>query len=126
DGDHLKIGPLVFAVRVEAGVPVDSPTPMPPTKESKVVGADEAAATVLLSPLEEGTPGASSSKVDSEGVPTGSTMTEASQPQTPAQPSDLPSREMGQSQLPVDEMPAGDTASAAKTILDKYLRRPRK
>src|SRR5713226_1916307 len=30
--DRLKIGPLDFAVRIEAGTAVDKPTPVPPTK----------------------------------------------------------------------------------------------
>src|SRR6516225_10162899 len=29
--DRLKIGPLLFAVRVEAAIPVSRPTPAPPT-----------------------------------------------------------------------------------------------
>ncbi len=31
-GDHLKIGPLLFEVRIEASAPVNRPTPPPPTK----------------------------------------------------------------------------------------------
>src|SRR6516164_51953 len=31
-GDHLKMGPLMFEVRIEASAPVNRPTPPPPTK----------------------------------------------------------------------------------------------
>lgn len=31
-GDRLKVGPLLFEVRLEAGAPVNQPTPVPPTK----------------------------------------------------------------------------------------------
>src|ERR687887_131890 len=30
NGDRLKIGPIAFSVRIEAGVPVSRPTPPPP------------------------------------------------------------------------------------------------
>ncbi|HEY7157923.1 MAG TPA: FHA domain-containing protein, partial [Gemmataceae bacterium] len=45
-GDQLKIGPLVFEVRLEASTPVNRPTPPPPTK----------AATQTATPNKGGTP----------------------------------------------------------------------
>jgi pSer/pThr/pTyr-binding forkhead associated (FHA) protein len=119
DGDQLKIGSLVFAVRVEGPVPVNSPTPMPPTKGLRSVQTDEAAAAVLLAHMEEGgsAPGA---KVDSEGVPTGSTVMEVRLNQSPAEAPNPAANEKAERVSP------GDTAMAAKAILDKYVRRPHK
>src|SRR5262249_52420115 len=101
DGDHLGVGPLIFAVRLQAGTAVDSPAQTPPIKESKVVEGDQAAAT-------------------------GTTIIEVGPAPTPAEPPDPTSNENRQSQLDSAKLPDGDTASAAKTILDKYTRRPRK
>lgn len=34
DGDQLQVGPLLFEVRVHAGVAVNEPTPAPPTRKA--------------------------------------------------------------------------------------------
>src|SRR5437588_1162050 len=37
--DQLKVGPLLFAVRLEASAPVNRPTPAPPTKSATSLAA---------------------------------------------------------------------------------------
>jgi predicted component of type VI protein secretion system len=38
DGDRLRIGPLLFGVRLRAGTPVDRPAPLPPPKAAHATG----------------------------------------------------------------------------------------
>jgi predicted component of type VI protein secretion system len=116
DGDQLRVGPLAFFVRIEATVPVSRPMPPTPTKGTTTEVVDEqAAAAVLLSPLEEGpTPGGP--KVDSAGIPEGSTQMEILA---------SPPSEGAAGPQAGEPPPAEDTSSAARTILEKYLRRPR-
>lgn len=128
DGDVLRVGPLVFTVRVEAVAPVNRPTPLPPTKEttqrvtaqtpapvpapsSEKPTDEEDAAALLLSLHDDENPSSGSG----EGVPEGSTVY------------DLPSAGAAAAQDKEKEKPksTGDTSSAAKTILEKYLKRPR-
>lgn len=125
-GDRLKIGPLEFDVRIEgAGVPGQTPTP--PTKQP--AAGDEAAAALLLG-VGEGDKPPGSPGVDSEGVPTGSTEIKLP-PVTPAgekPPGEEHKAEPGKpggGKPPAAKPPSGDTSSAAKAILEKYLRRPR-
>ena len=113
--DRLKVGPLEFRVALEVAVPHKVP-----------VGAsdDDAAAAMLLSVQEDSTSAPSGTNVDSEGVPTGTTIMEVIAPQTPTPPP-------GVEQPPVDKaeaarQAAGNTSSAAKAILEKYMRRPRR
>ncbi|HEY7327304.1 MAG TPA: FHA domain-containing protein [Gemmataceae bacterium] len=126
DGDRLRVGPLTFAVKLET-VPVDLATPMPPAKTmtQKLTSGpdssppakqparasddeDEAAAT-LLSMQESDAPDASS---PSE-VPEGSTV------------HDLPLPTAADKDKEKPKQSSGDTSTAAKSILDKYLKRPR-
>lgn len=115
--DRLIIGPLAFALRIQALTPVNLPTPPPPTKAGTEPAEDEAAAAMLLSSLPdsppEGSPG-----VDSTGIPTGSTVMELPNP-----PGDAP-KEPEKSQKA--EKADADTSAAAKSILDKYWRRDRR
>jgi len=48
--DQLKVGPLLFAVRLEASAPVNRPTPAPPTKSSVALANNKAAAKPAASP----------------------------------------------------------------------------
>jgi len=121
--DRLRVGSLLFGVKLETGVGVDQPTPLPPTKAPVFSADDEAAAAALLSGAED----TSAGSVDEQGVPTGDTMME--QLPTGQSPSPEPvgaKAEAGKAgSKPGLPKPSGDTSSAAKAILDKYLRRPR-
>jgi pSer/pThr/pTyr-binding forkhead associated (FHA) protein len=112
--DRLIIGPLAFALRIQALPPVNIPTPPPPTKAAAGSPDDETAAAMLLSSLPdsppEGSPG-----VDSAGIPTGSTVMEL--PSPPADASKEPAKKAQKGE--------GDTSATAKSILEKYWRRDR-
>jgi pSer/pThr/pTyr-binding forkhead associated (FHA) protein len=154
--DHLKIGPIEFTVRIEAGVAPSSLTPPPPTKAAAAtaikpaVGKPAAAGTTGDStppPATTGTEAAAAAKddsaeddiaamllslegddagankpVDASGVPEGSTVMELKLPP-----------EVGGEQANKDEKKAatppkgasGDTRSAAASILEKMMKRPR-
>jgi pSer/pThr/pTyr-binding forkhead associated (FHA) protein len=127
NGDRLRVGPLNFAVRLESSTPVDRPTPLPPAKtdtqkngppqtmvaeEPNKGSVDEEDAAALLLSLHE-SDGSGTGK-PSEEVPEGSTVLEL--PKSTEAKADEPEKA---------KKPAGDTSSAAKTILDKYLKRPR-
>lgn len=119
DSDVLKLGPLEFRVQVEISAPT------PPPRPSTVAEDDDAAAAMLLSLGDEnGTP----ATTDSQGVPMGSTVMEVVR--LPGQEGNTPP----EGQAPVDPNAKPDrmsaakeqqasTSSAAKAILDKYLRR---
>jgi pSer/pThr/pTyr-binding forkhead associated (FHA) protein len=164
NGDQLKIGPLLFRVRLEASAPVNRPTPPPPTKaaaktlpvtpakapvpatggesaadkaksgteplaepeaettvekfeavaeKSKEVSNDDDIAAMLLSLHDEGSSGSLSSVSE---VPEGSTIHEV-----PLSP-EAAKQAKNEKDKP---KPSGNTSSAAKTILEKYMKRPR-
>jgi predicted component of type VI protein secretion system len=115
--DSLVIGPLSFLVRVETGVVAGKPAaatvkaPVPDSDE------DESAAALLLD-VDQGDASSTTSPVDSEGIPSGSTIM------------DLPALEgkdakPGSGKTPPPKEPPPDTSHAAKAILDKYTRRRR-
>jgi pSer/pThr/pTyr-binding forkhead associated (FHA) protein len=118
NADVLKVGPIAFAVNLEVTpAPVNKPTPAPPTKKPAASEEDESIAAMLLAMQEEGDQ--VSSGLSSE-VPEGSTVM------------DMPAPVAGQAQdagkgkgQAAKAAPQGDTRSAAKAILDKYMRRPR-
>lgn len=136
DKDRLKIGPLMFEVRIEGLTPVSKPTPPPYSRKSTTKPTDEEAAALLLS-LEEGGPAPGSTNLDSEGIPTGSTVFETGALAT--LPPDAPPEPPKEEPVPAavkEEKPAekkaeptkpkmGDTSVAAQAILEKYLKRPR-
>src|SRR5215813_8675482 len=71
--DQLKVGPLLFAVRLEASAPVNRPTPAPPTKSSAALAAAKASNGKPSSPISptpppktEPTPAASSSGAEDD------------------------------------------------------------
>jgi pSer/pThr/pTyr-binding forkhead associated (FHA) protein len=129
DGDQLRVGPLLFGVKVEPA-PVNRPTPLPPTKETTqkvapapapegsptespaAAGNEEDAAAMLLSMQDGDVPPGSASPQ----VPEGSTVFDL-----PA-PTDA---EKAAKEKEKPKQPTGDTSTAAKTILEKYLKRPR-
>lgn len=173
NGDQLKMGPLVFEVRLEATAPVNRPTPPPPTKPvTKTVAASKsstpapatAAKPDAIKPPAAAKPAAASAKTDGETVaeqpaaanaasedgssndddiaamllslhddsaggslsesspevPEGSTIHEM--PLPPDVAAQMAKKE--QEAKPKPSAPA-NTSSAAKSILEKYMRRPR-
>jgi pSer/pThr/pTyr-binding forkhead associated (FHA) protein len=172
NNDQLKIGPLLFAVRLEAGPPINRPTPAPPTKgtakkptprpeatpspeatlpeqpagaapatppsenkaaekpaeqpadppvekpaDEPALAGDEDIAAMLLSLQDDGT---GSSGLGDE-VPDGSTVHDLA-----VSPDMIAGKEggAGKEKKPV-KGPEANTSAAAKTILEKYMRRPR-
>jgi pSer/pThr/pTyr-binding forkhead associated (FHA) protein len=163
-GDQLKIGPLVFEVRLEASTPVNRPTPPPPTKPvtqtaaanksgtpapataakpaappkpSAPAATDKTEMEMPAANAEQGESSASSDDDiaamllslhddDSGGpsaggpeVPEGSTVHEM--PLPPELGDEAAKKEQ---EKPKPVAPA-NTSSAAKSILEKYMRRPR-
>ncbi|HEY7426149.1 MAG TPA: FHA domain-containing protein [Gemmataceae bacterium] len=148
-GDQLKIGPLLFEVRVEASAPVNRPTPPPPTKPvtktmpaskastpapatappaapaepaavaEKPVGSassDDDIAAMLLSLHDDGPSGSPSGSPE---VPEGSTIHEM--PLPPEVAAEMAKKEKEKPK----QAATGNTSSAAKSILEKYMKRPR-
>ena len=64
--DRLKVGPLDFRVALEAQVPVSKPTPVPEAKAPAGSPDDEAAAALLLSVADDGTPERAEERGDRE------------------------------------------------------------
>ena len=145
--DQLKVGPLLFAVRLEASAPVNRPTPAPPTKSSAALaakagsgksqdavasptpppkteagsaaGAEEDIASLLLS-LDGDSPSGSPSS--SAEVPDGSTVMDVATPPKEDESASSSSKiQTGKEK----KKPDGNTSNAAKSILEKYMRRPR-
>jgi pSer/pThr/pTyr-binding forkhead associated (FHA) protein len=154
NGDQLKIGPLQFEVKIEATAPVNRPTPPPPTKpmtktassstpipasggrpsakpavaptaskaETSSDASDDASsndddiAAMLLSLHDDPSSGSSGSSPE---VPEGSTVHDLPLPPEVAE-------KMAKSEM---EKPkpsnSGNTSQAAKSILEKYMKRPR-
>jgi pSer/pThr/pTyr-binding forkhead associated (FHA) protein len=153
DGDQLKLGPLLFKVAIEAVTPVNRPTPPPPTKSATQTGrpvkaaaaapaaaggsstpipttktaaaADKAGdsshdddiAAMLLSLQEDNPSGINSGTAE---VPEGSTVHEMPLPPDVA-------AQMAQQEKDKAGKPAApaNTSQAAKSILEKYMKRPR-
>ncbi|HZT79332.1 MAG TPA: FHA domain-containing protein, partial [Gemmataceae bacterium] len=113
--DRLKVGPLSFGVRVEtaAPAPVNRPTPSPQVKQPAEAGDDESIAAMLLS-LQDDSGAGSGSPAE---VPEGSTVMDL---QAPAEPAAGPVAKDKEK-----KKPDGNTSSAAKAILEKYMKRPR-
>ena len=130
--DKLKAGPLLFEVRIEATPAVNKPTPLPankaaagkapaekPAPENAPPGGgedDESVAAMLLALQDDG-PSSGSSGIPE--VPEGSTVMEIMTPKLPEEGGD-------KGKLPAGKpAPKENTSSAAKAILEKYMRRPR-
>jgi pSer/pThr/pTyr-binding forkhead associated (FHA) protein len=120
--DRLQVGPLLFRVKLRGSTPVNKPTPPPPNKASGEASDDDAAATLLLDVADEDMTGSPSQPVDGEGIPTGSTIMEMLPPQIIGE--EKPAKPEPEKPKP-GRAKTGDTTSAAKSILDKYMRRTR-
>jgi predicted component of type VI protein secretion system len=130
--DQLKIGPIQLAVRLEqAATPVNKPTPAPATRSatpkpankdatpaptSKAAAEDDEAALMML--LEGDDSPSPSSNSGADGIPEGSTIMDLQVP-----PEVLAAA--GQQSKPAPKKEEGDTRSAAASILEKMMRRPR-
>ncbi len=158
NNDRLKIGPILFTVRLEASAPVNRPTPGPATRTSEKAAVaaakpkaasadrtpppstkgqeeDDDIAAMLLSLGDDDSSAASSAGGD--GIPDGSTQMEilvppGSIPDEP--PTGEPQKEAkeGEGAQPAAAAKTanpkdtkGNTATAAKSILEKMMRRPR-
>jgi pSer/pThr/pTyr-binding forkhead associated (FHA) protein len=126
NGDIVKVGPIEFRVEMEVAAP---PARQTPTPRSMPTEAEDAAAALLLSVGDDENP---STNVDSQGVPTGSTIMESinlpsdkgaapgeEAVQTPAE------EKAGKDRMTAAKAQAANTSVAAKAILEKYMRRPR-
>jgi predicted component of type VI protein secretion system len=121
--DRLELGPLTFQVRLETSVPVTKPTPLPATKPPVSSPADEEAAALLLSLQDEGS--APATGLDSEQVAGGSTVIQNMADTPPMETPALEVNKPGEKKPELAKTAAGDTSTAAKSILEKYIRRPR-
>jgi hypothetical protein len=125
DGDQLTLGPLQFRVVLEVSPPVNKPTPMPPTTPAASPD-DDAAAAMLLSLQDDSGGPPVGTNVDSEGVPTGSTVMDIISPAaSPEAPPEEANKSGAAEREKAAKAAAGNTSSAAKAILEKYMRRPR-
>jgi predicted component of type VI protein secretion system len=124
-GDRLKIGPLDFRVELETPAAVNKPTPVPKPAAAVASSEDEAAAAMLLSVQDDGSGGPASTQVDSDGIPTGSTVMEIVSPPGEKPPEDKDEGKGGAAREKAAKTAQGNTSSAAKAILEKYMRRPR-
>jgi predicted component of type VI protein secretion system len=126
DADQLRVGPLLFAVHLEPP-PINRPTPLPPTKETtqklasgpaaspvteEPAGAsgDEENAAAMLLAMQDREDSEASPRVE---VPEGSTVF------------DVPAPTAADKEKEKPKQPSGDTSTVAKSILEKYLKRPR-
>src|SRR5437660_9576493 len=124
DGDTLKVGPLAFRVALEVDVPVNKPTPIPPPAKAAGASDDEAAAAMLLSLQDDGGASPPGTPVDSDGIPTGSTIMQTFPPGD-APPEKADDGTGGAAREKAAKTAQGNTSNAAKAILEKYMRRPR-
>ncbi len=119
--DRLKVGPLSFTIRAEATAthPVNRPTP-PPVKAPAAAESsdDESIAAMLLSLQDDGAPDSGASPAD---VPEGSTVMDLKAPDMPTEESG-PAADKEKDKKKAND---GNTSSAAKAILEKYMKRPR-
>jgi len=149
--DHLKIGPIEFKVQLESGVAPSTRTPAPPTKAATMVtpavgkaaeakpaeskpadntplpatagapagkpGSPEDVIAAMLLSL-EGDDAGGGKPVDGSGVPEGSTVMELKIPQEAGEPGKDDKKQPA-------KPPTGDTRSAAASILEKMMKRPR-
>jgi pSer/pThr/pTyr-binding forkhead associated (FHA) protein len=132
--DQLKVGPLLFRVVLEVTPPVNKPTPPPAPPKSAGATDDDDVAAMLLSLQDEG--GATpppDRPVDSDGVPSGTTVHMVSPlagEQPPAADGQPPEDKPADGKPPEKKEPPkkkeqGNTAAAAAAILEKYTRRQR-
>jgi pSer/pThr/pTyr-binding forkhead associated (FHA) protein len=125
--DQLTIGPLQFQVQLESRPSISKPTPLPPTKAPARSEDEEAAAAMLLALQDEVGDSASGVNVDSQGIPTGSTVMETMGSMAEKAAENVPEEKLSKAaeREKAAKAASADTSIAAKAILDKYIRRPR-
>ena len=118
--DQLRVGPLLFGIRVEMATPppVNRPTPPPPSKKAAAADAsdDDSIAAMLLDLQDDGSKGAGGAPSE---VPEGSTVMDLKAPPAPGEGEGANKEDKDK------KKPEGNTSTAAKAILEKYMRRPR-
>jgi predicted component of type VI protein secretion system len=155
NGDQLKIGPLLFAVKLETTTPVNRPTP-PPTNKAKaktaaagkndtplpaVAGKPNAAATATVSDAAADSVGESDDSSsdddiaamllslhdDGAGVSFGgiAEVPEGSTVHDMPLPPEVAAQAAQNEKEKAKPAGAGNTSQAAKAILEKYMKRPR-
>jgi pSer/pThr/pTyr-binding forkhead associated (FHA) protein len=126
--DVLKIGPLEFKIAIESETAPTASTSKVPTEPMASRNArdhvDDAAAELLLALGDEvpGDPGAT--VVDSQGIPMGSTVMDVVNPAN-VDPAQQTQRAGGADREKAAKLAQGNTSTAAKAILEKYMRRPK-
>jgi predicted component of type VI protein secretion system len=126
NGDRLKVGPLLFGIKAEATatLPVNRPTPPPAPKAAEAgEGHDDDSIAAMLLSLQDDS--STDSRSASGDVPEGSTVMDLKAPDMPtdagAPAAVEKDKEKDKKKAPGD----GNTSSAAKAILEKYMKRPR-
>jgi predicted component of type VI protein secretion system len=146
--DKLKIGPLEFQVRIEAGEPAAKPAAAPKAaapEKAAAAKADTVAAKQAPAPkgmaevpaagggpssdddiaamlLSQDDAASSSTGTDSHLIPEGSTIHEV---QIPAEVGSAEDPKKTADELAKVKAAQANTSAAAKSILEKYLKRPR-
>jgi pSer/pThr/pTyr-binding forkhead associated (FHA) protein len=123
--DRLKVGPLLFEVVLETKTAVNRPTPPPPTKKppeapKPVETADDDSIAAMLLSLQDDGSGAATTTPASSEIPDGSTVMEIAA----VPPEEAAAKEKAE-QAGKSKAIQGNTSTAAKAILEKYMRRPR-
>jgi pSer/pThr/pTyr-binding forkhead associated (FHA) protein len=128
DQDILRVGPVAFRVQIEATPAAASVTASPaaaPTASPADALDDEAMAALLLAVPDDPDSQPGTVPVDSEGIPTGSTVMDMPVPAAAAAEPE-PATKNHVSKQPASPPMAENTSAVANTLLQKYLRRPRK
>jgi pSer/pThr/pTyr-binding forkhead associated (FHA) protein len=125
DNDTLKVGPLSFRVVIKTA-PAGSKGSTPPPKAAQP-SDDDSVAAMLLALQDDGAGPKSDLKVDSDGVPSGSTVMDMVSPVAADTDAKAKAAEPGK---PAEKKPEAakntpSSSSAAKALLEKYTRRPR-
>ena len=145
NNDEFQVGPLTFRVKLEAGVLIDTPTPMPPTAAKAALPVkDLAKSTVHLSKVPpigdeemfgdllmniDDPAGSAATQMGDDPISADSTVMQLpalSLPTTETSVADAPTpapakADQGKKVAVVQQQ----TSDAAKAILEKYMKRPR-
>jgi pSer/pThr/pTyr-binding forkhead associated (FHA) protein len=121
DQDQLQVGPVAFQVHIETIARTTKPASLPVPRAAVEAMDDEAISALLLAVPEAGDP-ASGIGLDSEGVPTGSTVMNVPVPAAAEESPDSSAEAKGA----VPPATSFDTSAVAKSLLQKYRRESRR